>query len=90
MEASRSDDQAAVDQQKFYENDGTIIAGLEPVIARRARKETLMQRIVSTAKAVAASSTVQALAKMPASVARRVMAAGTAFIDAIESYAAKY
>ncbi len=49
-----------------------------------------MQRIVSTAKSIAALSTVQTLARMPARMVRQVMAASTAFIDAIERFAAKY
>jgi hypothetical protein len=49
-----------------------------------------MQRIVSTAKAVAGSPMVRTLATMPARIVRRVMAAPAAFIDAIERFAAKY
>ncbi|MEF3367669.1 hypothetical protein V3H18_14105 [Methylocystis sp. 9N] len=49
-----------------------------------------MQTIVSTARAVAASSTVRTLARLPARVVRRVIVAPSAFIDAIERFATKY
>jgi len=49
-----------------------------------------MKRIVPTVKAVTTSSAVQTLAKLPARLVRRVLAAPTAFIDAIERFAAKY
>lgn len=76
-----------LDELKFYENGGTISLVPEPC---KAGEETLMQRIVSTAKAIASSSTVRTFVRMPVRIVRQVMAAPTAFIDAIERFATKY
>jgi hypothetical protein len=57
---------------------------------KRVQTESLMQRIVSTYRAFAASSAIGVFRQLPARVVRRVMNAPAAFIDAIERFAMKY